>query len=121
LPRKALQIATRMALAAKVRDGELVVIDDLSFAAPKTKEMAGILKALNCHQTSLLVATAAYDANVYKSARNIDRVSISPVGDLNALTVLAPRKLLVTKAALDAIRERAQAKGNKSAPSGESH
>ncbi|HVX10809.1 MAG TPA: 50S ribosomal protein L4 [Pirellulales bacterium] len=121
LPRKALQIATRMALAAKVRDGELVVIDDLSFAAPKTKEMAGILKALNCHETSLLVATAAYDANVYKSARNIDRVSISPVSDLNALTVLAPRKLLVTKAALDAIRERAQANGHKAAPSGESH
>ena len=109
LPRKALQTATRMALAAKIRDEEVVVIDDLSFAGPKTKEMAGILKALNCHNTSLLVATAAYDANVYKSARNIDRVSISPVGELNALTVLTPRKVLVTKAALDAIRQRAEA------------
>ena len=109
LPRKALQIATRMALAAKIRDDELVVIDDLNFAAPKTKEMAAILKALNCHGSSLLVATAAYDANVYKSARNIDRVSISPVADLNALTILAPRKVLVTKAALDAIRARAEA------------
>lgn len=109
LPRKALQTATRMALAAKIRDDEMVVIDDLSFAGPKTKEMAGILKALNCHNTSLLVATAAYDANVYKSARNIDRVSIAPVGELNALTVLTPRKVLVTKAALDAIRQRAEA------------
>ena len=111
LPRKALQVATRMALAAKIRDEQVVVIDDLSFSAPKTKDMAGILRALNCHDTSLLVATAAYDANVYKSARNIDRVSVSPVSDLNALTVLTPRKLLVTKAALDAIRQRAEAGG----------
>jgi large subunit ribosomal protein L4 len=113
LPRKALQTATRMALAARIRDDEVVVIDDLSFSGPKTKEMAGILKALNCDGTSLLVATAAYDANVYKSARNIDKVSISPVADLNALTVLSPRKLLVTKAALDAIRQRAEASGHK--------
>lgn len=117
LPRKALQTATRMALAAKIRDDELLVIDDLAFAAPKTKEMAGILKALNCHGTSLLVATAAYDANVYKSARNIDRVSISPVSDLNAWAVLSPRKVLVTKAALDAIRERAEAGRKKTQPS----
>lgn|SRR5487761_1525831 len=109
LPRKALQLATRMALAAKIRDDQLVVIDDLSFVAPKTKDMAGILRALNCHDTSLLVTTAAYDPNVYKSARNIDRVSVSPVSDLNALAVLAPGKVLVTKAALDAIRQRAEA------------
>src|SRR5215469_6853136 len=115
LPRKALQTATRMALAARIRDDEVVVIDDLNFAAPKTKEMAGILKALKCDKTSLLVATAAYDANVYKSARNIDNVSISPVSDLNALTVLSPRKLLVTKAALDAIRQRAEASRRKRA------
>jgi large subunit ribosomal protein L4 len=120
LPRKALQTATRMALAAKIRDDELVVIDDLSFAAPKTKEMAGILKALNCHDTTLLVATAAYDTNVYKSTRNIDGVSISPVSDLNALTVLAPRKLLVTKAALDAIRQRAEAGGGRAKQPAES-
>lgn len=109
LPRKALQTATRMALASRIRDDELLVIDDLALSAPKTKEMAGILKALNCHNTSLLVATAGYDANVYNSARNIHRVSISPVAELNALTVLSPRKVLVTKAALDAIRERALA------------
>jgi large subunit ribosomal protein L4 len=108
LPRKALQTATRMALAAKLRDEQVVLIDDLSFAAPKTKDMAGILRALNCHGTSLLVATAAYDANVYKSARNIDRVSVSPVSDLNAWTILTPRKVLMTKAALDSIRQRAE-------------
>jgi large subunit ribosomal protein L4 len=110
LPRKAVQLATRMALASKIRDSEVVVIDELSFQAPKTKDMATILRALNCAGTSLLVTTATHDPNVYKSARNIARVSVSPVSELNAWSVLAPQKLLVTKAALDAIKQRASEK-----------
>ncbi|MFO0896549.1 MAG: 50S ribosomal protein L4 [Pirellulales bacterium] len=106
LPRKAVQAATRMALASKIADGQVTVIDELSFAAPKTKEMATILKAIGCSGASLLVTTAAHDANVYKSARNIDQVEVSPVGDLNAYAVLRPRRLLVTKAALDVIKSR---------------
>jgi large subunit ribosomal protein L4 len=82
------------------------VIDELSFSEPKTKEMAGILKALNLAGTSTIVATATLDQNVYRSARNIDKVTVSPVADLNALAVLAPRKMLVTRAALDAIKDR---------------
>jgi large subunit ribosomal protein L4 len=53
-----------------------------------------------------LVATNGYDVNVYKSARNIDRVCVSPVAELNALSVLKPRRMLVTKAALDALKNR---------------
>jgi large subunit ribosomal protein L4 len=107
LPRKAVQAATRMAIARKLQSEDVVVIDELAFSEPKTKEMAGILKALNLIGTSTLVTTAALDANVYRSARNIDKVTVSPVSDLNALAVLTPRKMLVTKAALDAIKERA--------------
>lgn len=113
LPRKAVQLATRMAIASKLQDGQLVVVNDLAFKAPKTKEMAAILKALNL-TSSTLVTTAAADANVYKSARNIDKVTVSPVSELNALAVLAPKKMLVTKAALDAIREKAKAKARPS-------
>lgn len=107
MPRKAVQLATRMALASKLRDDEVVVIDELNMAAPKTKEMAGILKALNCAGTSVLVATASHDLNVYKSARNIAQVSVSRVSDLNAWIVLTPRKLLLTRSALDVIKQRA--------------
>lgn len=106
LPRKAVQLATRMAVASKLRDNQLLVIDDLSLPAPKTKDMAAILKALGCHGTSLLVTTVAHDNNVYKSARNIAGVSVSAVEGLNAHCVLTPRKMLVTKSALDTIRER---------------
>ena len=54
-----------------------------------------------------LVTTAAVDVNVYRSSRNIQGVTVSPVADLNALAVLTPKRLLVTKAALDEIRARA--------------
>ena len=109
LPRKAVQAATRMAIARKLQTEDVVVIDELAFKEPKTKEMAGILKALKLDGISTLVATAALDQNVYRSARNIERVTVSPVGELNALAILQPRKLLVTRAALDAIKERAKA------------
>jgi large subunit ribosomal protein L4 len=110
LPRKAVQAATRMAIASKIKDNELVVIDDLAFSAPKTKEMATILKALGLGGTTTLITIAAADANVYKSGRNIDKVTISPVSELNALAILQPRRMLVTRAALDAIRQKAGAR-----------
>ncbi len=110
LPRKAVQLATRMALAAKIRDDEVMLIDDLKFDAPKTKDMAAILKALRISGDSLLVTTAEHDVNVFKSARNIDRVTVSPVDGLNALVLLQPRRVLMTKAALEAVRAKGQAK-----------
>ena len=106
LPRKALQIATRMAVASKIESDSLVVIDDLQLGAPKTKEAAAILKALKLEGQSTLVATNGYDVNVYKSLRNIERVTISPVAELNALSVLKPRRMLVTKSALDALKNK---------------
>ena len=110
LPKKAVQSATRMAIAKRIVSEDLIIIDELSFAGPKTKEMATILKALKLTGTSTLVTTAALDQNVYKSARNIDRVTVAPVAELNALAVLTPRKMLVTKAALDAIAAAAEKK-----------
>lgn len=112
LPRKAVRAATRMALASKIQDEQVVVIDELAFSEPATREMAAILKALSCDGQSLLVTTESHDENVYKSARNIQNVAVSPVAQLNALDVLAPRRLLVTKAALDAIRKKAAATGD---------
>jgi len=107
LPRKALRAATRMAIATKILDEQLVVVDELSFEEPRTKEMARILSALGLDGMTTLVAMAEHDVNIYKSARNIAAVSVTPVSDLNALIVLTPKRLLMTKAALDAVRQRA--------------
>lgn len=104
LPRKALQSATRMAVASKIRDDEIVLLDELSFASPKTKDMAAVLKALKLDTTSVLVATEKYDLNTYKSVRNLAQASVAPVSELNAYMVLRPRRLLITKAALDSLK-----------------
>ncbi|MBL8870568.1 MAG: 50S ribosomal protein L4 [Planctomycetaceae bacterium] len=101
LPKKAVRAATRMAIASKLADGQVVVIDQLSMDAPKTKDFAAILKALGLSAMTTVVATAEHNANVYRSGRNIPGVTITPVADLNALVVLQPKRMLVTKAALD--------------------
>jgi len=111
LPRKALQAATRMALAAKVRDEELVIIDELSFAEPKTKDMISVIKHVGCEGGSLLVTTSGYDATIYRSARNIAGVAVAPASEINALSVLRSQRVLVTKAALDVLVASAKANG----------
>jgi len=110
LPKRAIQLATRMALAARIGDHEVKLIDELAFSTPKTKEMAAILKALKLGGMKLLVAVPDYDVNVHKSIRNLAGVSVLPVFNLNALEVLRPRAVLMTKAALDALRQKAGAK-----------
>lgn len=105
MPRKALQAATRMALAARLADEEVKLVDGLSFASPKTSSMAKLLSALGLSEKTVLVAPEAHDANLWKSARNIEGVSVSPVADLNALSILMPRGILMTKAAIDSFRK----------------
>src|SRR3990172_3014171 len=76
LPKKAVRLATRMALASRITDREITLIDDLSFSEPKTGEMAAILKSLGIAGQHLLVAVTGYDVNVYKSIRNLADVSV---------------------------------------------
>jgi large subunit ribosomal protein L4 len=115
LTKKAIRLATRMALAAKIADNEVTLIDQLGFPQPKTKEMVEILKALKLTDGSLLVAVETYDQNVYRSIRNLAGVSVLPVADLNALQILKPRRVLMTKAALDDFRAKAAAASSKRA------
>lgn len=107
LPKKAIRAATRMALAGKLQADQIVVIDSFGISAPKTKELADILKALKIYGSTTLITTEALDGNVYKSARNIAGVEVLPASDLNALAVIKPSKLLITKAALESFRKSA--------------
>ncbi|MFO0804952.1 MAG: 50S ribosomal protein L4 [Gemmataceae bacterium] len=118
LPKKAIRAATRMAILSKFIDNEAVVIDDLSIAAPKTKEILGVLKAIKVGtkatesgdkvvtllDQTVLIGTNGIDQNVYKSARNIDGVKVLPAAEFNCFTVLKQNRLLITKAALEALR-----------------
>jgi large subunit ribosomal protein L4 len=110
LPKKAVRAATRMALLSKFQDQEAVVIDDLKLPGPKTKEMAGILKALKLQGTTCLIGTAGQDPVLYQSARNIPGVEVSPTSEMNAYIVLRPKRLLLTRAALEDLRQRGKKK-----------
>lgn len=103
--RKAIRLATRMAIRSKIDDGEVVVVEQLAFEQPKTSRMVSVLKALGLDGVTTLVATAGHDGLVYKSGRNISGVSVQPVRELNALSVLKPKRVLVTREALDRIKE----------------
>lgn len=109
LPRKAIQAATRMAIASKIAAGSVVVVDQIKMDSPKTKLLASALKAMGLEGQTKTLAISGLDRNVYLSGRNIEGLTISPVADLNALIVLRPRKLVMTREALDWIKARASA------------
>jgi large subunit ribosomal protein L4 len=104
LPKKAVRTATRMAIASRIADGEFVVVDSLEMDAPKTKELAAALKALGLQAGGTLVTTSDYSPSVYMSSRNIPGVSVTRVADLNAYDVLRPKRVLVTRDALELIQ-----------------
>jgi large subunit ribosomal protein L4 len=91
-------------LSAKVTEGEMVVVEGLAFGQPKTKDMVRILEALRVH-SSVLIVTAEADANVYKSARNLERVKTMPVNVLNVGDLLSHRVLMITVAAVRRVEE----------------
>jgi len=100
LPRKALKAATRMAMAEKVRAEFVTMINAFDFQAPKTKDAAAVLAKLSIDKT-VLVVVDKYDQNAYLSVRNIPMAKIMPVSDLNAYEILRPKRILVTKSAMD--------------------
>ena len=100
LPRKALKLATKMAVVSKINENFVKLVDTISVDAPKTKEIASLLKNLSI-DSSLLIVVDSYDLNVYKSVRNIPRVNVLPVSDLNAYAVLRPKQVLMTKATME--------------------
>jgi len=104
MPKKMRRLALRCVLSCKASDGELKVIDKLSFAEPDIKEMAGIVKALDLGQ-SLIIVTDEPDGNVYKSARNLKGTDVLPAYMLNIGDLFTHRQMLVSLPAIRKIDE----------------
>jgi large subunit ribosomal protein L4 len=105
LPKKVVRAATRMAILSKLQDQETVVVDELNLPEIKTKQMAAVLRALKLDGMTCLVGTAGPDDKVFRSARNIAGVEVAPTSQFNAYAVLRPKRLLLTKAALEQLRK----------------
>jgi large subunit ribosomal protein L4 len=105
LPKKAVRAATRMALLSKFQDQETIVVDELKLGEIKTKRMAEILDTLGVYGISTLVGIGAGEVDenqtVYRSGRNIRGVEVHPASQFNAYAVLWPKRLVLTKAAIN--------------------
>ena len=104
LNKKAKRLALKSVLSAKVAETNLVVIDSIKMDSVKTKDFAAFLKAVGC-DTKTLVVTAAPDANVIKSGRNIPGCEITFANLINVYDVINANKLVVDQAALAKIEE----------------
>jgi large subunit ribosomal protein L4 len=100
MPKKQRRLARNSAILAKFQSEDVVVVNQLQFESPKTKNFVKILNNLKIDR-SCLVAIEEYNLNLYKSVRNIPRVDSLPVIQLNAGDICSRRKLLFTKAALE--------------------
>jgi large subunit ribosomal protein L4 len=107
MPKKQRRLARDSAILAKLLSNNVVVIDNLNFEKPKTKEFLSILNNLKI-QRSCLVTVSDCDGNLYKSAKNIPRVSVMPVAELNAGDICSYHKMLFTKNALMSFLNRSQ-------------
>ena len=102
MPKKQRRLATNSAILSKLQDGSVIVVDELNFDAPKTKDFVSILSNLKIDR-SCLVTTKERDNNVYKSARNITKVAVIKVADLNAGDICNRQKMLITKEAFETL------------------
>ncbi len=102
MPRKMRRAARNSALLAKMKAGAVAVINPLTMDQPKTKQLYTLFKSLGADQGCVLALDQA-DPMVYKSGRNIPKTEIRQVAELNAYEILRRRKVLLSKAALDAV------------------
>jgi len=107
MPKKQKRLARDSAVLAKLLDNNVVVVDELNFEKPKTKDFLNILNNLKI-QRSCLVTVSDYDGNLYKSTKNIPKVSVLPVSELNAGDICSYYKMLFTKEAMMAFLNRNQ-------------
>ena len=104
LNKKTRRLALKSVLSAKVAEENLIVIDSIKMDAPKTKEFAAFLKAVGADYKALVV-TAAPDANVVKSGRNIPGCEVTFANLINVYDVVNAKKLVVDQEALRKIEE----------------
>ena len=105
MPRKARRLAIRCALSAKVAEGALVVVDNLTFDAPKTKDAVALLNGFEAVDKKALIITDGENENVEKSSRNIEKVKALSNDCLNVYDILNAEKVLLAKDAVARIEE----------------
>ena len=105
LNKKVKQLARRSALSYKVQENALVVVEDFTFEAPKTKNFIALLNDLNLAGKKVLVVAAGSDKNLYLSARNLPKAKVAVASDINTYGVLDASVLVLTESAVAKVEE----------------
>ncbi|HLT24379.1 MAG TPA: 50S ribosomal protein L4 [Ignavibacteria bacterium] len=101
LPKKAARLARKSALSLKAKENEIMIVEDFSFEAPKTKDLHGILSLLNLNDKKTLLITADKNENLYKSGRNIPTLDVQISDKVATYQLLNNKMILLQKSAVE--------------------
>jgi len=104
VPKKERRLALKSVLTSKVQNNEIIIVDEIKFDAPRTKDMANLLTKLNADKKALIVM-GTKDANVIKSANNIPNVATALVNTINVYDILKYNSFIITKEAVRKVEE----------------
>ena len=100
LNKKVKQLARRSALSYKAQENAIVVVEDFTFEAPKTKAFVELMNNLKVSEKKVLLVTSEINKNVYLSARNLQKTQVAVASDINTYGILNAGVLVVTESAL---------------------
>ncbi|GJM32758.1 MAG: 50S ribosomal protein L4 [Saprospiraceae bacterium] len=105
LNKKVKQLARKSVLASKASAGDIVVLEDFSFDAPKTNQYLTLLQSLQVYGKKTLLVTSDFEKEVYMSSRNLKGTEVVRASDLNVYDVLKANKLILSEGAIEKIKE----------------
>ena len=105
LNKKVKQVAIKSVLSSSVKAEKLLVLEDLKFEAPKTKDFTSLLENLNMSFEKILVVTAGNNKNVYLSARNIPGTKVVSADSLNTYDILNANKVVIAEGSVEMIEK----------------
>lgn len=103
LNKKLKKLARRSALSYKVKDGQLQIIEEINFEAPKTKEFIGILSNLKSSDKKTLMIVSDLNKNLYLSSRNLQGAKVVTASDVNTYDLMNAKSVLISEGALEKI------------------
>ena len=105
LPKKVRALALKHALSTKAKASELIIVENVELKDAKTKALSGTLSKLGL-SSALVIDGAEVNGNFKLAARNIPHLDVLPVQGINVYDILRREKLVLTRAAVDALKER---------------
>lgn len=105
LNKKIKQLARKSVLSAKAQDNKIVIVEDFTFEAPKTKDFVALTKNLKLEGTKTLLLLAGIDKNVYLSARNVPDTRVMTASDVNTYDLLNNKAIVMTESSLEVINK----------------